>query len=99
MNELELIDRTLTDEIILTDLRGILAEDESPVELESRNVAIPGDARLEILAKRWHRYNYDLGLGDHSRAVVAVGGVEAVEHGVPRAGLCFATCGTRRSGN
>ena len=74
---------------VLADLRNELSG--APVEVDSEwEVALP-DEELEIVAESLHRYEFDIGLGDHHRVLVAIGGVRDVDNGVPKARRFFAT--------
>ena len=83
------IDLALPDEKVIADLRGIIAECTGPIEVGERNVVVPPDIQHEIVAKSFHGYRCDVGFTAF-RVLVAVGGLECVEFGIPTARLCFA---------
>lgn len=85
-----LVDK-LPDEKITTDLRQVVAESNSFIQLEHRDIKMDSETKLEIVGRSYHCYNFDIGFGDHYRVCVAIGGVTNVAHGVPEAAKCFAT--------
>ncbi len=72
-------------------LREVLDEDSSPIKLDGREVITSPNVRLEVVARSFHSYEFDIGFGPHFRALVAIGGVKDVSHGVADPEICFAT--------
>lgn len=85
------LDAALPDERITSDLREELRQCQQQLELDDRTIDVPEDVGLAVVAKSFHAYRYDVGMGPHFRALVAIGGVEREEFGIVWAGLCFAT--------
>ena len=82
---------TLPADRISADLAAVLSEGHKPVELGDDRVVVPSGAELTVVARSVHTYEVRIGFGDHYRVLVAVGGIDSVEHGIVRAGICFAT--------
>ena len=78
-------------ERVVRDLRGLLERANWDVELEGESIPVDRDLSFEIVARSCHSYERDIGFGDHYRVLVALGGVERVEHGVVQAAFCFAS--------
>jgi len=87
----DLIVAKLGDEKIKKDLLQILREGSSCVELDERSVVIPPNAPLEVVARSYHCYEFEVSFGSHYRVLVAIGGVRSVANGIVDPGLCFAT--------
>lgn len=87
----DLLDKVVPASKIAADLTHVLASSAYIVELNGSSIRVPVDAPLHVVARSAHSYEYAMGFGDHYRALVAVGGVKGVSHGVPQAGICFAT--------
>lgn len=87
----DLLETALPEGRIVSDLRAILAEAEGAVELDGLTIHASPDATIEVIARSAHSYELPIGFGDHFRALVAIGGVVRIEHGVPTAQTCFAT--------
>ena len=76
---------------VARDLRVLLDKADWHVEIDGESVDIDRSGSLDIVARSCHAYEYDIGFGDHYRVLVAVGGVQAVEHGVVQPRVCFAS--------
>ncbi len=81
----------LSAERIAADLSTMLREAGQRIELDGKQVVVPPDVALEVVARSLHAYDVEMGFGDHYRVLVAMGGIGSVEHGVVEPGICFAT--------
>jgi hypothetical protein len=90
------LDEALPDEVILRDLRRVLAEDANPslcLEGDDGEIQLTIDAAnvgLEVVTKCYLHERYEVGFGNHYRILVAIGGVEGVSSGIATARICFA---------
>jgi hypothetical protein len=87
----EMSTSSLPNEVIIADLETTLDESQRHVEIDERLIFV-SDKTHEILAISAHVYTRpDIGMGDHFRVLVAVGGVATVSHGIVTPRRCFAT--------
>lgn len=84
------MDLVLPQERILADVQRLLADAER-VELDGEWIAIAPDCELMIVARSCHERRVEVGFGTHFRALVAVGVIREVQHGIVEPGLCFAS--------
>ena len=81
----------LSDRFLEVCLRGILG-DINRIELDEEWLAIPSDTALTVVKKTCRIERFHSGFGDETfAAVLAVGGVLSVEHGIVNPHICFAT--------
>ena len=86
------LDRVVEDDDVLSSFRAVLEKDEFTVALDDDDVrTLERDCELTIVAKFGLSYRHDVGMGDHYRVIVAIGGVQSVRFGVVEAEICFAT--------
>lgn len=80
----------LPDDRVKSDLASILLEGNGEIELDDQWVTVPADVALEIVARSFASYEFEIGFGDCYRVVIAIGGVTSCAHGIAHAGICFA---------
>jgi hypothetical protein len=81
----------IPDNTVFKDLHSTFKSFESSViEFESGTVHIPDNCKLDIVSKAALEQRYDIGFGSCLRTIVAVGGVDRIEHGVLKPKICFA---------
>jgi hypothetical protein len=74
------------DSIILGDVRSFLKNCNNLIILDRKKIFIPDDIKMEIVSSVVIEYRFqNISIGDHSRFVIALGGVKSIEHGVPSA--------------
>lgn len=87
---LALLDSKLSFDRMEADLREILAA--GSIELEDGDLIVGDQIRLELVSRSFYANEVDIGFGEiYYRAIVAVGGVRTVDHGMVEAETCFAT--------
>jgi hypothetical protein len=88
------VDLLLPDLLIQDDLYKILWIDEEvcKIELETKDIIIPKDTKLEVVDKIYRKNTYDISFGKkYFYTHVAIGGVEKVSGGIISPVYCFAT--------
>jgi len=85
------MDVWLPTEEVEKALRDALSEDDEPVEVDGTELVFVPGVSLEVVARSFHSYQFDIGFGDHFRALVAIGGLKDLGHGIVEPGICFAT--------
>jgi hypothetical protein len=87
------IDLFLPDSLVQDDLQKILWTDgdECKIELETDDIVIPKDTKLEVVDKIYRKNIYDVSFGNYFYTHVAIGGVKKVSGGIIIPVYCFAT--------
>lgn len=85
------LERLLPDNVVVRDLRSLLAGAGCYFELGGKKIRVPPSARMNVVARSYHTYEYDLGFGDHYRVLIAVGGIVRIRYGIAKAKLSFAS--------
>jgi hypothetical protein len=82
--------KSITDEGVIGDAFDYLKLCGNKIVLDEEIIIIPPDIELEIISSIDLYYRYaNISIGNHSRVVVALGGMGSIEHGIPSAPYGF----------
>ncbi len=93
----EILDRLLTDEMIVRDVSRIIWRDEDPklgsgeIGFQSGNVFVPWGTTIFVVAKAFFYELYDWDFGTSYKAQVSIGDIILTDHHVYGTQYCFAT--------
>lgn len=77
---------TPDDFVIINDVKLFLKSCNYVVYLDRKMLSIPDDVTLDIVSSVVLTYRFpNISIGNHSRFVVALGGIDNIDHGVPLA--------------
>lgn len=84
-----ILSELLTDEKVADDLRSILDQCSWEVEFDDQPVTVPRDLATTVVERVYFERSEEIGFGSHYRVVVAIGGLESIEHGIVIPKICF----------
>jgi hypothetical protein len=74
------------DSIVVGDVRSFLISCNNVIVLDKKKIPIPDGIKLEIVSSVVLEYRFpNISIGNHSRFVIALGGISSIAHGVPSA--------------
>lgn len=84
------IARLIPDSKIERDLHDLLVECRWQVELSGTTVPVAEGSEFKVIERIYIESTLEIGFGSHYRVLIAVGGLESVEHGIVIPNTCFA---------
>lgn len=90
MNATQFLNSCLPLSKLTDDLDAVLTAAERMVQLDDSVIEIPPGTKVEVVVRTVRVYEFNMGFAERS-AVLAIGGVKAVRHGVAEPRICFAT--------